>query len=80
MKLLGSTKRICDEDKDEENVSKLKPVEVVSVHYKLVKNDYQHTLQVFFTFAPNKQFEKLKNISPLSLTMMNTVNAKFSFV
>ena len=80
MKSLESTKRICDEDQDEKNVPKLEPVEVVSVHCKLVKNDYQHTLQVFFTFAPNKQFEKLKNISPLSLTMMNTVNAKFSFV
>ena len=28
---------------------------------------------------PNKQFEQLINISPHSLTMMNTVDTKFSF-
>ena len=29
---------------------------------------------------PNKQFGQLINISPHSLTMMNTVNTEFSFV
>ena len=29
---------------------------------------------------PNKQFGQLINISPYSLTMMNTVNIEFSFV
>ena len=29
---------------------------------------------------PNKQFGQLINISPHSLTMMNTVNIEFSFV
>ena len=28
---------------------------------------------------PNKQFGKLINISPHSLTMMNTVNTEFSY-
>ena len=46
----------------------------------LVKNDYQHTSKVFFTFVSNKQFGQLINISPHSLTMMNTVNTEFSFV
>ena len=59
---------------------KLEPVEVVSVHYDLVKNDYCHTSKVLFTSVPNKQFGQLKNISPHSLTMMNTVNTEFSFV
>ena len=79
MKLLGSTKKDVDKDKDGENVPKLESVEVVLVHFNLVKNDYQHTLKVLFTFVPPKQFRQLINISPHSLTMMSTVNTEFSF-
>ena len=43
MKLLGSTKKDVDSDKNSENVPKLESVEVVLVHCNLVKNDYQHT-------------------------------------
>ena len=46
----------------------------------LVKNDYQHTSKVLFTFVPNKQFGQLINISPHFLTIMNTVNTEFSSV
>ena len=46
----------------------------------LVKNDYQHTSKVLFTFTPNKQFGQLINISPHFLTIMNTVNTEFSSV
>ena len=80
MKLLGSTKKVVDKDKNSENVPKLESVEVVLVHCNLVKNDYQHTSKVLFSFVPNKQFGQLINISPHSLTMMNTVNTEFSFV
>ena len=80
MKLLESTKKDVDKDKDGEIVPKLESVEVVLVHCNLVKNDYQHTSKVLFTFVPNKQFGQLINISPHSLTMMNTVNTEFSFV
>ena len=77
MKLLGSTKKDVDKDKDGENVPKLESVEVVLVYCNLVKNDYQHTSKVLFTFVPNKQFGQLINISPHFLTMMNTVNTEF---
>ena len=80
MKLLGSTKKDVDADKNSENVPKLESVEVVLVHCNLVKNDYQHTSKVLFSFVPNKQFGQLINISPHSLTMMNTVNTEFSFL
>ena len=80
MRLLGSTKKDVDKDKDGENVPKLESVEVVLVHCNLVKNDYQHTSKVLFSFVPNKQFGQLKNISPHSLTMMNKVNTEFSSV
>ena len=46
----------------------------------MVKNDYQHTSEVLFSFVPNKQFGQLVNISPHSLTMMNAVNTEFSIV
>ena len=54
MKLLGSTKKVADKDKNGENVPKIESIEVVLVHCSLVKNDYQHTSKVLFTFVPNK--------------------------
>ena len=39
-KLLGSTKKVVDKDKNGENVPKLESVEVALVHCNLVKNDY----------------------------------------
>ena len=75
--MLRITKKDVDKDKDAENVPKLESVEIVLVHCNLVKNDYQHTSEVLFTFVPNKQFGQLMNISPNSLTMMNTVNSEF---
>ena len=80
MKLLGSTEKDVDKDIDSENMLKLESVEVVLVHCNLVKNDYQLISKVLLTFVPNKQFGQLINISPHSLTMMNTVNTQFSFV
>ena len=80
MELLGSTKKVVHKDKNGENVTKLEMVEVVLVPCNLVKNDYQHTSKVLFTFAPNKKFGQLINISPDAFTMMNTVNTEFSYV
>ena len=80
MRLLGSTKKDVDSDKNSENVPKLESVEVVLVHCNLVKNDYQHTSKVLFSFVPDKQLGQLINISSHSLTMMNKVNTEFSFV
>ena len=64
MKLLGSTKKDVDSDKNSENVPKLESVEVVLVHCNLVKNDYQHSSKVLFSFVPNKQFGQLINKFP----------------
>ena len=80
MRLLGSTKRDVDAGKNSENVPKLESVEVVLEHCNLVKNDYQHSSKVLFSFVPNRQFGQLTNILPNSLTMMNTVHTEFSFI
>ena len=80
MKLLGSTKKEIDKDKNGENVPKLEFVDVVLVHCNLVKNDYQHISKVLFTFVPDKKFGQLINISLHAFTMINTVNTEFSSV
>ena len=80
MKLLRSTEINVHSNKKSENLPKFESVEIVLIRCNLVKNDYQHTPKVLFSFVPNKQFGQLINISPHSLTMMNTVNTEFSFV
>ena len=80
MKLFGSTKKVADKDKNGEHVPKIESVEVALVHCSLVKNDYQHTSKVLFTFVPNKKIGQLINISPHAFTMVNTVNTEFSYV
>ena len=78
MKLLGSTEKDVDKNKNGEHVPKLESVEVILVRCNLVKNHYQHPSKVLFTFVPNKSFGQLINHSPHSLAMMNTVNTEFS--
>ena len=73
MKLFESTKKDVDKDKDGEIVPKLEFAEVVLVHCNLIKNDYQHTSKVLFSFVSNKQFVQLINISPHSLKAQSKV-------
>ena len=80
MKLLGSTKKDVDKDKNRENVPKLESVEVVLVHCNLVNNSYQQASKVLYTFVPNKQFGQLITISPHSLTMLKTTNLEFESI
>ena len=71
MQLIGSSKKVMNKNKNGE----LAPtVEVVLVHCKLVKSNYQQASKVLFTFVPNKQFGQLFNITPHSSTMLKTIN------
>ena len=54
MKLLGSTKKDVDKDKNGEDVAKLESVKVFLVHCNLVNNSYQQASKVLFTFVSNK--------------------------
>ena len=54
IRLLGSTKKDVDQDKDWEDVPKLEFVKVVLVHCNLINNNYQQASKLLFTFAPNK--------------------------
>ena len=80
MKLLGSTKRDVDGDKDGEDVSKLESIKVILVHFNLVINNYQETSKELFTFVSNKQFGQLITIAPdqnrIQLEIEDNVNMK----
>ena len=80
MKLLGSSKKGVDQDKDGEDVPKLESDEVVLVHCNLVNNKYEQASEVFFTFVPSKQFGQLINIAPHPLIMLNPTNSIFSYI
>ena len=77
MKLLRSTRKYVDKDKDGEDVSKLESVEVVLMQCNLVNNSYQQASKVLFTFVPNTQFGQLITILCHLLTMLKTINAEF---
>ena len=64
MKLLGSTKIKIIKDENGENVPCLEITEVVLVHYRIVRNDYQQSLRVLHLFISNKSFSQLLEISP----------------
>ena len=74
IKLLGSTKKDVNQDKDREDVPILESVEVVLVHWNLVNNNHQQASKVVLTSVPNKQFGQLINIPPHSLIMLSTRN------
>ena len=77
IRLLGSTKKVVDKDKNGEDVPKLESVEVVLIHCNLVNNNYQQTSKVLFIFVQSKQFGQLINIAPHSLTILSTTNTEF---
>ena len=65
MKLLGSTKSKINNGENGEKLPPLEITDVLLVHCNIVNNDYQHDSRgVLHTFAPNKSFGKLLDISP----------------
>ena len=80
IKLLGSSKKEIDKNKDGEFVPKLEIFDVILMHCNFVSNNYQRASKVFITFVPNKQFGQLITVEPKSLTMLQTINAEFSFI
>ena len=52
MQLLGSSKKVIDENKDGGIVPRLETVEIVLVNRNLVNNNYQQVSKVLFTFVP----------------------------
>ena len=80
MKLLGSTEKKKNRDKNGKDLSHLETTEVVLVHCNVVNNNYQEKSRVFYTFAPNKSFGQLLDISPENFIYLRTFNSEFSYI
>ena len=80
MKLLGSTKRKIAKDGNGENVLRLEITEVVLIHCNIVNKDYQQDSRVWYTFAPNKSFGQLLDISSKNFMFSKTFNSEFSCI
>ena len=72
IKLLGNTKNKITKDKNGGNILHLEITEVVLVHCNTVNNDYQEDSRVLYTFAPNKPFGSLLEISPTNHIFLKT--------
>ena len=63
MKLLENTKTKITKNENGENIPHVEIIEVILVHYNIVKIDYQQDSRVLYTFVPNKSFNQLIDIS-----------------
>ena len=79
-KLLGSTENKITGDENGEDVPHLEITEVILIHCNIVKNDNQQDLKVLYTFAPNKPFGQLLEVSPTSFIFLKRFNSKFSCI
>ena len=80
MKLHGSTKSKIIKDENAEKTPCLEITEVVLVHYKIVKNDYQQDLRVLHIFISNKSFSQLLEILPKKTIFKKAFHSKFSYL
>ena len=76
MKLLGSTENKITKDKNSENVPYHEIKEVVIVHCNILNNGYQQDSMVVYTFAPNKPFGSLVEISPTNHIFLKIFNSE----
>ena len=54
IKFFGSPERKITQDRNDENLPRLKINEVVLAHCNVVNNIYQHDSRVFYTFVVNR--------------------------
>ena len=80
MKLLGSTKSKVTKNENAENVPYLEITEVLLVHCITFNNNHQQNSRVLYTFAPNKSFGQLLDISPKCFIFLKTFDSKFSYI
>ena len=55
----------------------LEIAEVVFVHFDIANHDYQQDSYVLYTFAPNKPFGNLLEISPTNHIFVKTFNSEY---
>ena len=67
MKLCGSTRKLTDKTKNEENVPSLEVIKVFLVQCNLVGNQYKQKSKLLYTFTPSKSYAYLLNAEPNNL-------------
>ena len=77
MRLLVSTEKKIDKDKNGENLPRLEITEVVNCN--MVNNDYQQNSRVLYTFVPSKSLGQLLDISPKNF-MFSKISLIWSMV
>ena len=77
MKLIGSTESKITKDKKDKNVPHLEIEELVLIHCNFVNNNYQQNSRILYTFAPNKPFGSLLEISPSNHIFLKAFNSEF---
>ena len=80
MKLIGSTKSKITKDRNGENVPYLEITEVVLIHCNVVNNTSQQNSRVVYTFAPNKLFHQLLDISLENFIFLKTFNSEILYI
>ena len=76
MILLESTKSKITKNENGENIPRLEITEVVLIHCNIVNNSYQQNFKVLDTFAPNKSFDQLLNISIENVIFLKTIDSE----
>ena len=64
MKLLRSSGKKINKNKNSEKIPHLEITKIVLVPCNIVYNGYQRDARVLYTFVPNKSFGQLFDISP----------------
>ena len=77
MKVLGSTENKIIKDRNGENLPHLVINKVVLVYCNIINNNYRHDSRALYTFAPNKTFVTLLEISPRTNTFLQIFISKF---
>ena len=80
MRLLESTDQNIENNKNSENVPRLKIVDVALTNCNVLNSNYQQASKVLFTFVPDKQFGQLITISPHSLTILKLLTQNLSLL
>ena len=80
MKLLESTKSRTRKKENGENVPYLEITEVALIHCNVVNDSYQQNSRFLCTFAPNKSFGQLLDISPKNVIFLKNFDSEFSYI
>ena len=80
MRLLESTDQNIENNKNSENVPRLKIEDVALTNCNVLNSNYQQASKVLFTFVPDKQFGQLITISPHSLTILKLLTQNLSLL